>query len=330
MAFSVFLLVKFKGVYNTVMFNKIDLKVSKTQISEPKVQHLGTSISSHTLIEKCKLGPQVKQIKIYAPEIAAKAQAGQFVILRTDNEGERIPLTLVCWDKTEGTITLIFQEVGVSTKKLAALKIGEQIPNLIGPLGNPSDIKFYGVVAVVCGGVGTAAAYPIAKALKEAGNIVVTIIGARNRELLILEEEMKKVSNELFISTDDGSKGQKGFVSDVLKSLIDKKYKFNIVYAIGPPIMMKITSEVTRPYVIKTVVSLNPIMVDGMGMCGACRVTVGGVTKFACVDGPEFDAHQTNFDELIKRLKVYPSEEKQAVDFHEHQGGGSCQCSNHK
>ena len=182
----------------------------------------------------------------------------------------------------------------------------------------------------MCGGVGTAAAYPIAKALKEAGNIVVAIIGARNQGLLILEEKMKKVSNELYISTDDGSKGQKGFVSDVLKSLIDKKYKFNIVYAIGPPIMMKTTSEVTRPYAIKTVVSLNPIMVDGMGMCGACRVTVGGITKFACVDGPEFDAHQTNFDELIKRLKVYPSEEKQAVEFHEHHEGGSCPCGNHK
>lgn len=306
------------------------MKVLKTQISEPQVQYLGTSISSHRLIEKHELGPKVKQIKIHAPEIAAKAQAGQFVILRTDNEGERIPLTLVSWDKIEGTITIIFQEVGVSTKKLGAFKIGEQISNLIGPLGNPSDIKFYGLAAVVCGGVGTAAAYPIAKALKEAGNIVVTIIGARNRELLILEEEMKKVSNELFISTDDGSKGQKGFVSDVLKSLIDKKYKFNIVYAIGPPIMMKTTSEVTRPYSIKTIVSLNPIMVDGMGMCGACRVTVGGLTKFACVDGPDFDAHQTDFDELIKRLKVYPSEEKQAVAFQEHHGGGSCPCGNHK
>ena len=306
------------------------MKVPETQINEPQIQSLGISISSHTIVENHALGPQIKQIKIYAPEIAAKAKAGQFVILRTDNEGERIPLTLVSWDKTEGTITLIYQEVGVSTKKLAALQTGEQIPNLIGPLGNPSDIKFYGLVAVVCGGVGTAAAYPITKALKEAGNIVVSIVGARNRGLLILEEDMKKVSNELYISTDDGSKGQKGFVSDVLKSLIDKKYKFNVVYAIGPPIMMKTTAEVTRPYAVKTIVSLNPIMVDGMGMCGACRVTVGGLTKFACVDGPEFDAHQTNFDELIKRLKVYPSEEKQAVEFLEHHGGGSCACSNHK
>lgn len=297
------------------------------QINEPQIQSLGTSISPHTIIEKQELSPQVKLLKIYAPEIAAKAKAGQFIILRTDNEGERIPLTLVSWDKTEGTITLIFQEVGVSTKKLGALHTGEQIPNIIGPLGNPSDIKFYGLVAVVCGGVGTAAAYPIAKALKEAGNTVVSIVGARNRGLLILEEDMKKVSKELYVSTDDGSKGQKGFVSDVLKSLIEKKYKFKIVYAIGPPIMMKIVAEVTRPYSIKTIVSLNPIMVDGMGMCGACRVTVGGLTKFACVDGPEFDAHETNFDELIKRLKVYPTEEKHAVEFHEHHGGG-CGCFN--
>ena len=291
---------------------------------------MGTSISVHTIMEKHELSQQVKQIKIFAPEIADKAKAGQFVILRTDEEGERIPLTLVSWDKSEGTITIIFQEVGLSTKKLGAFKKGEQIPNLIGPLGNPSNIKFYGIVAVVCGGVGTAAAYPIAKALKEAGNKVVSIIGARNKDLLILEEDMKKVSDEFYISTDDGSKGQKGFVSNVLKSLIDKKYEFNIVYAIGPPIMMKTISEVTKPYSIKTIVSLNPIMVDGMGMCGACRVTVGGQTKFACVDGPEFDAHQTNFEELIKRLKVYPSEEKQAVDFHQHHKGGSCSWFNPK
>ncbi len=300
------------------------------QIHESSALSTGSSMSAHTIVEKYNLSPQVKQVKIYAPEIADKAKAGQFVILRTDSEGERIPLTLVSWDKTKGTITLIFQEVGVSTQKLGALQIGEQIPNLIGPLGNPSDIKLYGLVAVVCGGVGTAAAYPIAKALKEAGNRVVSIVGARTSNLLILQDEMKHVSDEYYISTDDGSQGQKGFVSDVLKSLIEKEYQFKVVYVIGPPMMMKVTSEVTRPYSIKTVVSLNPIMIDGIGMCGACRVTVGGQTKFACVDGPEFDAHQTNFDELIKRLKVYPPEEKQAVEFQEHHGGGSCTCYNHK
>ncbi|MGE5533849.1 MAG: sulfide/dihydroorotate dehydrogenase-like FAD/NAD-binding protein [Bacillota bacterium] len=306
------------------------MKVKKTQINESQIESVGTSISSHRIIDKRELGPQVKLIRIHAPEIAEKAKAGQFVILRTDDEGERIPLTLVSWNKKEGTITLIFQEVGVSTKKLGALQTGERIANLLGPLGNPSDIKFYGLVAVVCGGVGTAAAYPIAKALKEEGNKVISVIGARNRELLILEEEMTNVSDELYISTDDGSKGQKGFVSDVLKLLINKEYKFKVVYTIGPPIMMKTVAEVTRPYAIKTIVSLNPIMVDGMGMCGACRVTVGGQTKFACVDGPEFDAHQTDFDGLIKRLKVYPSEEKQALEFHEHHGGGSCGCCNPK
>lgn len=290
---------------------------------------IGTSTSFHIIIDRSDLSPQVKQIKVYAPEIAEKAQAGQFVMLRICDECERIPLTLVEWDRAEGSITLIFQEVGLSTKKLGTLQVGDEILNVAGPLGNPSVIRNYGLAAVVCGGVGTAAAYPIAKALKEAGNTIVSIVGARNEALLILEQEMRGVSDEFYISTDDGSRGHKGFVSDVLKSLIDKKYSFDIVYAIGPPMMMKTTSEVTRPYGIKTVVSLNPIMVDGMGMCGACRVSVGGLTKFACIDGPEFDAHSTNFEELIKRLRVYPSEEKLAIDFHEKQIGGICTCRNY-
>ena len=285
--------------------------------------------TTYKILDKQELTPQIKQVKIHAPEIAEKAKAGQFVILRVDDEGERIPLTLAAWENTKGTITLIFQEVGVSTKKLGCLQIHDEILNIAGPLGKPSDVKNYGLAAVVCGGVGTAAAYPIAKALKEAGNTVVSIIGARTDGLLILEEEMKQVSDELYISTDDGSKGRKGFVSDVLKSLIDQKYQFDIVYAIGPPLMMRTTSEVTRPYGIKTIVSLNPIMVDGMGMCGACRVSVGGTTKFACIDGPEFDAHSTNFEELIKRLSVYPPEEKLALDFHEKIPGGICKCGRH-
>jgi ferredoxin--NADP+ reductase len=277
--------------------------------------------TAYKILEKIELTPQIKQIKIYAPEIAAKAKAGQFVILRVDDESERIPLTLVSWDNKAGTITVIYQEIGLSTKKLSCLQLQDKIMNVAGPLGNPSDIKNYGVAAVICGGVGTAAAYPIAKALKEAGNTVISIMGARTEGLLILTEEMKQVSNEFHISTDDGSKGCKGFVSDILKSLLNKNYKFNIVYAIGPPIMMKTISDVTRPYGIKTIVSLNPIMVDGMGMCGACRVSVGGATKFACVDGPEFDAHSVEFDELIKRLKKYPQEEKSVIDFHEKAGG---------
>lgn len=285
--------------------------------------------TTYKILEKQELTPQIKQVRIHAPEIAEKARAGQFVILRVDDEGERIPLTLVAWENETGTITLIFQEVGVSTKKLGCLQAKDEIMNIAGPLGNASDVKNYGLAAVVCGGVGTAAAYPIAKALKEAGNTVVSILGARTSELLILEAEMKQVSDKLFISTDDGSKGRKGFVSDTLKSLIEQKYQFDVVYAIGPPMMMRTTAEVTRPYGIKTIVSLNPIMVDGMGMCGACRVSVGGSTKFACIDGPEFDAHSTNFEELIKRLRVYPPEEKLALDFHEKSPGGICKCGRH-
>jgi ferredoxin--NADP+ reductase len=279
----------------------------------------------YEVLKKLELAPKIKLIEIKAPEIAKKAKAGQFVILRMNEKGERIPLTLVEWNSEKGTITIIFQEVGASTLKLGALEIGEVILNVAGPLGNPSDIENFGSVAVVCGGVGTAAAYPIAKALKEAGNQVISIIGARTKELLILEDEVKKISDEMFISTDDGSKGQKGFVSDVLKMLIEKGYNFDLAYAIGPAVMMRATANVTKSYSIKTIVSLNSIMVDGMGMCGACRVTVGGETKFACLDGPEFDAHIVNFDELIKRLRVYLSEEKQAIELYEKCGGCKCE-----
>ena len=285
--------------------------------------------ATYRILEKLELTPQIKQVRIHAPEIAGKAKPGQFVIVRVDEEGERIPLTLATWNSAEGSITLIFQEVGVSTKKLGCLQVEDEIRNIAGPLGKPSEVKNYGLAAVVCGGVGTAAAYPIAKALKEAGNKVVTILGARTNDLIIMEEEMQQVSDELHISTDDGSKGCKGFVSDVLKTLISKNYQFDVVYAIGPPMMMRTTSEVTRPFGIKTIVSLNPIMVDGMGMCGACRVSVDGFTKFACVDGPEFDAHKTDFDGLIKRLRIYPSEEKLALDFHEKLPGGICGCRRH-
>jgi NAD(P)H-flavin reductase len=281
--------------------------------------------NTHRIISIKEIAPQVKQAKIFSPEIAQKARAGQFIILRIDDEGERIPLTLASWDKEEGSITLIFQEVGVSTKKLGTFQPGDKIMNVAGPLGSPSCIKNYGTVAMVCGGIGTAAAYPITKALKEAGNKIISIIGARNEKLLVLEDEMRQVSDELYISTDDGSKGHKGFVSDVLKSLIEKNYHFDRAYAIGPPIMMRVTADVTKPYGIPTRVSLNPIMVDGMGMCGACRVTVEGTTKFACIDGPEFDGHTTQFDELIKRLRLYPPQEKMALETYEHHGG-ICNC----
>jgi len=267
----------------------------------------------HRIVSKKELAPKIKSIEVAAPAIAEKAQAGQFVILRIDENGERFPLTIVDWDQKKGTITLIFLEIGVSTEKLGALKVDDVIFDVLGPLGNPSDIERFGSVCVIGGGVGTASAFPIARAFKQAGNKVVSIVGAKTAGLLILEDDMRRVSDELYISTDDGSKERKGFVSDVLKMLIEKGYHFDVVYAIGPTVMMRAVAETTRPYGIKTIVSLNPIMVDGMGMCGACRVSVGEKTRFACVDGPEFDAHLVNFGELLKRQMVYMSEEKAAL-----------------
>jgi len=266
----------------------------------------------HKILVKKELAPKIKLLEVEAPEIASKAQAGQFVILRLDEAGERFPLTIVDWNKSKGTITVIFLEVGVSSEKLGLLEEGDSIMDIVGPLGKPSDIEKYPLICVVGGGVGTAAAYPIARAFKQVGSKVISIIGAKTANLLILEDKMAEASDELYISTDDGSKGQKGFVSDALKNLIDKGYNFSVVYAIGPTVMMRAVAETTRPYKIKTIVSLNPIMVDGMGMCGACRVTVGGCTKFGCVDGPDFDAHQVDFNELIKRQKAYCPEEKVA------------------
>lgn len=274
----------------------------------------------YKITEKRELAPGIKLIKIFAPEIAKKARAGQFVILRVDATGERIPLTLADWDQKEGSITIVFLEVGVSTKKLGRLNVGDAVLNLLGPLGNPTEAKNYGTVCVVGGGVGIAAAYPVARALKEAGNKIVSIIGARSANLLIFEEEMKKYSDELHISTDDGTRGYKGFVSDVLRDLLSKGYRFDLVYAVGPALMMKAVADVTRPYKIKTIVSLNPIMVDGMGMCGVCRVIVGGKMMFACVDGPEFDAHEVDFMELIRRQRAFIEEERLALEIFEKGG----------
>lgn len=274
----------------------------------------------YRIVKKKELAPNIKLVEVLAPHIAEKAQPGQFVIVRVDEKGERIPLTLVDWDGVKGTITLIFLEVGVSTKKFGKLNEGDAVLDVAGPLGNPSEIKNFGMVCVVGGGVGIAAAYPITRALKEANNRVISIIGAKTAGLLILEEEMRMFSDELHISTDDGTKGYKGFVSDVLSELIKKGYTFNLVYAIGPAVMMRAVAKVTKLYNIKTIVSLNPIMVDGMGMCGACRVTVGSRTRFACVDGPEFDAHEVDFDELIKRQMIFLREEKIALEKFEAEG----------
>jgi len=269
--------------------------------------------SEFKILEKEELAPGIKRIKLHAPLVAYKARVGQFVILRVDEKGERFPLTLVDWDRDEGWITLIFQEVGVSTRKLGALNVGEKVLDVVGPLGNPSEIRKYGNVAVIGGGVGTALMYPQVLALKKAGNKVTSIIGARTASLLLLVDEISKLSDELYISTDDGSKGIKGFTSDVLKSLLEEGRRFDYVFAVGPVLMMRAIAEVTRPYKIKTVVSLNPIMIDGTGMCGGCRVRVGGETKFACVDGPEFDAHEVDFSELIARLRAYRREEELAA-----------------
>jgi ferredoxin--NADP+ reductase len=266
----------------------------------------------YKIIEKKVLSENVKLMEIKAPRVAAKAQAGQFIILRIDEQGERIPLTIADYNRKEGTVTIIFMEVGKTTRQLGKLNKGDSLLNFAGPLGKPSDIENYGTVVCIGGGVGIAPLYPIVRELKKIGNHVISILGARNKSLLMLEKEIKEHSDESYITTDDGSKGQKGFVSDILQNLINEKREINMVMAIGPVIMMKVVANVTRPYKIKTLVSLNPIMVDGTGMCGGCRVSVGNETKFACVDGPEFDGHLVDFDNLMLRNRRFICEEQKA------------------
>lgn len=269
----------------------------------------------HKILDLKALASDIQLIKIKAPAIAKNASAGQFIVLRVDKVGERIPLTLIGWDIKEGTVTLAFKEVGLTTKKLGALNVGDEIYDLVGPLGNPIGTKFYGRVCSVSGGVAIASAYPRTKDLKNSGNHITTIIGAQTAELLIFEEEMRGISDQLYLTTDDGSKGQKGFTSDILRSLLASGNKFDLVFAVGPVLMMKAISEITKPYNIRTIVSLNSLMIDGTGMCGCCRVTVGGKTMFTCVDGPEFDAHLVNFNELSSRLDMYRGEERLALDI---------------
>ena len=248
--------------------------------------------------------------EVEAPDIAKKARPGQFVIIRVHEKGERIPLTISASYPERGSIRIIFQVVGKTTAHMATLKEGDYLLDVIGPLGRPTDIEKVGTVVCVGGGTGVAVLYPIAKGFKEAGNYLISIIGARSKDILILENEMREISDELFITTDDGSYGRKGFVSDVLKELLEERKDIKEVVAVGPVIMMKVICGITKEYGVKTLVSLNPIMVDGTGMCGACRVTVGGKVRFACVDGPEFDGHQVDFDELMKRLAMYREQEK--------------------
>ncbi|HBG45384.1 MAG TPA: sulfide/dihydroorotate dehydrogenase-like FAD/NAD-binding protein [Deltaproteobacteria bacterium] len=266
------------------------------------------------IMEKKELAHTVYQFKIKAPSIARKRKAGQFVILRLNETGERFPLTILDSDTNSGTIDIIIQEVGKSSAMLGNMGVGDSILDVVGPLGKPTRIENFGIAVCVGGGIGTAPVYPIAKAMREAGNRVVSIIGARNKSLLILEKEMREVSDELHVATDDGSYGHHGFVTQVLQNLIDGGMKMGCVVGIGPVPMMRAVSNVTRPYNIPTVVSLNPIMVDGTGMCGSCRVTVGGKTQFVCVDGPEFDGHQVDYAELILRNRSYLKEEKLAME----------------
>jgi ferredoxin--NADP+ reductase len=266
----------------------------------------------YKILEKQVMSETVKLMKIKAPLVANKAVAGQFIILRIDEKGERIPLTIADYDRKKGTVTVIFMEVGKTTIQLGTLNVGDSLLNFAGPLGQPSDIEKFGTVVCIGGGVGIAPLYPIIRELKQAGNYIISILGARNEKLLMLEKEIEEYSDELHICTDDGSKGQKGFVSDVLQKLIDDGKKINIVWAIGPVIMMKVVANLTKKYDLKTIVSLNPIMVDGTGMCGGCRVSVGGETKFACVDGPEFDGHLVDYDNLMLRNRRFICEEEDA------------------
>ncbi len=251
--------------------------------------------------------------EIEAPKIAAKARPGQFVILKANEDGERIPLTMADTDVKKGTITVIYMVVGKSTALFKTLKVGDAYQDVIGPLGKPTHIEKVGTVVCVGGGTGIAVLHPITRALKEAGNHVISIVGARSKDLLILEEQMKAASSELRICTDDGSYGHHGFVTDVLKEILESG-NVDLAVAIGPVPMMKFVSLMTKEYNVSTMVSLNPIMVDGTGMCGGCRVTIGGQTKFACVDGPEFDGHQVDYDELMMRLQAYCDDEKKCYN----------------
>jgi glutamate synthase (NADPH/NADH) small chain len=272
-------------------------------------------MTDNTILSSIWLNANVKQIEVKAENIARKQKPGQFIILRVDNSGERVPLTIVGSDLQNGSITLIVQDVGKSTHALCSLEPGEVLHDLVGPLGNPSHIEDYGRVVIVGGGVGTAVAYPVAKALKAAGNHVTTIFGARNKDLVILENEMKAVSDECYVTTDDGSYGFHGFVTQKLQQLIDSGKSFDHAFAIGPLPMMRAVADVTRPVNIPTTVSLNSIMVDGTGMCGGCRVRVGSETKFTCVDGPEFDGHLVDFGMIINRNKAYIHEETCSLDL---------------
>jgi ferredoxin--NADP+ reductase len=272
-----------------------------------------TELRMAKILVKKQLSKDVFLMRLYAPLIAEERAAGQFIILQIDDDyGERIPLTIADASIDEGSITIIFQVVGKSTLQLSQMNTGDDIPTVVGPLGKPTHIEKFGTVVCVGGGIGVAPLHPIAQALKHAGNNVITIIGARNKDLIILEDEMKTIADEFILCTDDGSYGRKALVTEPLKEICERTPKPNMVIAIGPPIMMKFCSETTRPYGVFTQVSLNTIMVDGTGMCGGCRVNVGKEVKFVCVDGPEFDGHLVDFDNMMARLNSYKKIEQEA------------------
>ena len=273
----------------------------------------------YKIINQKRLHEMIYSMWIEAPEVAQSVEPGQFIILMIKGKGERVPLTVADFDREKGLIRIVFQIVGKTSEELSTLGEGDELYSFIGPLGKKTEIENYGKVITVGGGTGIACIHPITCALKEAGNEVISIIGARNKELIIMEEEIKKASSKLIVTTDDGSYGRKGFVTQVLKELLDKDKSIKKIWAIGPAIMMKVTCETTKPYPVETIVSLNSIMVDGTGMCGSCRVTIGGETKFACTDGPEFDGQLVDWVEFMNRLSRYKDSEKKSWDlYNEH------------
>jgi len=268
----------------------------------------------YRILDREDLTSEIHLLKIEAHGVARKAQAGQFIIVRVDEKGERIPLTIADWDREEGNVTIVFMEVGTSTRKLASLNIGDGVADFVGPLGRPTEIEQFGTVVCVAGGFAIATIMPIARAMRKAGNRVISIMGFRTKNLVFWQERLGSVSDELIVTTDDGSYKRKGLVTEPLKELLQET-RIERVIAIGPTVMMKFCSLTTKPFGVKTIVSLNPIMVDGTGMCGCCRVLVGGETKFACVDGPDFDGHEVDWDLLVKRQRTYLDEEKESLEL---------------
>ena len=271
----------------------------------------------YEIVYREDVAPKIHLFRIAAPAVAKKAQPGQFVMVRPSEHSERIPLTVADFDREAGTVTVVFMEVGHTTKEMALLQQGDKIVNFVGPLGNPTEIEKFGTVMIVGGGFGTATLLPVVRGMRAAGNHVITVIGFRTKDLIFYEDKLREASDELIISTDDGTYGHKGVVTLPIKEMLESGRKVDRVIAVGPGIMMKFVSLTTQPFGVPTIVSLNPVMIDGTGMCGGCRVTVAGETKFVCVDGPEFEGHQVDWDVLFARQRLYLEEEKVASETHE-------------